>query len=61
MGISKNKRTVFLTKAIEELDELTCRPADKRAKREEKRLLKKARKKHERGVGKRELKNKLEG
>jgi hypothetical protein len=60
MGKPKNKRTVYLTKAIEELDQMTCRPADMKAKREEKRLLKKVRTKHERGLGKRELRNKLE-
>jgi hypothetical protein len=55
----KSKRSAQLSKQIEDLKQVES-PSEKRAQRQQKQLLKKARKKHDRYFGQRELKNRID-
>ena len=53
----KSKKSAFLTRQIDSLEEMEFAPSEARAKREQKKLLKKTRKKHERRENHREVKD----
>lgn len=61
MSKPQTKKMAHLNRAIEDLDTMFNNPSDERFKRQQKKLLKRARTKHERGLQRRELKDRIDG